>query len=153
MKKIALILPLFILLVGCTNKVEENKYAYLEYKNDLLEQETFNEEEDIDFNTYFNIEKENEEIVNYSITINNPTTNMYNVKALLIHDYVQDEAFPSIGILDSPVTLSKDSEDKIELKGTIQTTDDISNVKFKLYLEYIDDQGEENKIYYQVARG
>ena len=78
---------------------------------------------------------------------------MYDVKALLIHNYTQDEVYPSVGILDSPVTLIKDTEDKIELKGTIQTNEDISNVKFKLYLEYTDDDGNENKIYYQLSRG
>ena len=152
MKKIILILPL-IFIVGCTNDTEENKIAYLEYKSELQEHETFAVEEEINFNTYFNIKRENEEIINYSITINSPNINMHNVKALLIHDYVQEEVFPSIGILDEPVTLRKDSHDKIELKGTIQTTDDISNVKFKLYLEYIDEEGQENKIYYQVSRG
>lgn len=152
MKKILMFLPL-VLLVGCTNEVEESKYAYLEYKTELQEQEVFSEEEDIDFNTYFNIIREDEEIVNYSIIINNPNIDMHDVKALLIHDFVQDEAFPSVGIMDEPVELLKDSDDKIELKGTIQTTDDISNVKFKLYIEYVDSEGLENKIYYQVSRG
>lgn len=153
MKKIVLLIPLVLLLVGCTNEVEEGKYAYLEYKHELEEKETFNTEEEIDFNTYFNIKRENEEVVNYSVTINNPNVDMYNVKALLIHDYVQDEAFPSVGILDNPVELKKDSEDKIVLEGKIQTIDDISNVKFKLYLEYVDNKGLENKIYYGVTRG
>ena len=152
MKKMLLILPL-ILLIGCTNEVEESKYAYLEYKTELQEQEVFSEEEDIDFNTYFNIIREDEEIVNYSVIINNPNIDMHDVKVLLIHDFVQDEAFPSVGIMDEPVELLKDSDDKIELKGTIQTTDDISNVKFKLYIEYVDSEGLENKIYYQVSRG
>lgn len=153
MKKIVVLLLPLILLMGCTNEVEENKYAYLEYKNELQEQENFDEEEDIDFNAYFNIKRETEEVVNYSIIIDNPNIDMHEVKALLIHDYIQEEAFPSVGILDTPVELLKDSEDKIVLQGTIQTTDVISNVKFKLYLEYIDDEGTENKIYYQVARG
>ena len=152
MKKILMFLPL-VLLVGCTNEVEESKYAYLEYKTELQEQEVFSEEEDIDFNTYFNIIREDEEIVNYSVIINNPNIDMHDVKVLLIHDFVQDEAFPSVGIMDEPVELLKDSDDKIELKGTIQTTDDISNVKFKLYIEYVDSEGLENKIYYQVSRG
>lgn len=152
MKRLVVFLSL-LFLVGCTSDVEENKYAYLEYKNELEEQETFNNEEEMDFNIYFNIKRENEEIVNYSIVIDSPNIDMYNVKALLIHDYLQDEAFPSIGIMDSPVTLLSGSEDKIELKGVIQTIYDISNVEFKLYLEYTDDDGEENKVYYQVARG
>ena len=152
MKKLVLLLPLMF-LVGCTNEVEENKYAYLEYKHELEEQQEFSTREEIDFNTYFNIERENEEVVNYSIVIQEPNIDMHNVKALLIHDYVQDEAFPSIGILDNPVELQKDSEDKIILEGKIQTIEDITNVKFKLYLEYIDSEGIENKIYYEVLRG
>lgn len=151
MKKIVFILPL-ILLVGCTNKVEDNKYAYLDYKNNLAKREIFNEEEN-DFNSYFNIIRENEEVINYSVIIDSPSINMYRVKALLIHDYTQDEIFPSVGILDEPVELLKDSDSKIILKGKIQTTNDISNVKFKLYLEYVDDNGIENKTYYQISRG
>lgn len=27
---------------------------------------------------------------------------MHNVKALLIHDFVNEEAYPSVGIFDSP---------------------------------------------------
>ena len=153
MKKILLTLPLIILLVGCTNKVEENKIAYLEYKDELQKKEIFNEEEQADFNTYFGIERENDEIINYKLTINSPQINMYNVKALLIHDYIQSEAYPSVGILDSPVNLLVDTDSKIELKGTIQTTDDIRNVRYKLYLEYKDEDGNKNKIYYQLSRG
>lgn len=151
-KLVVLILPL-VFLVGCTNEVEENKYAYLEYKSELEEQENFSSEEDINFNVYFNIIRENEEIVNYSVIIDHLSINMYDVKALLIHDYTYDEAFPSIGILGNPVDLLKDTDSKIELKGQIQTIDDISNVQFKLYLEYKDDNGLENKIYYQLSRG
>ena len=151
MKKILLILPL-ILLMGCTNEVEENKYAYLEYKSELQKQEVFDEEAS-DFNTYFNIKRENEEEVSYSLIINDPNINMYKVKALLIHDFIQEEVFPSSGIMDESQNLIKDTDNKIELNGTILTTTDISNVKFKLYLEYIDDNGQENKIYYQLSRG
>ena len=78
---------------------------------------------------------------------------MYNVKALLIHDYVIDDAFPSVGIFDTPMELLVNSGDKLELSGKIQTIDDISNIKYKLYIEYTDDNGNENKIYYDVKRG
>ena len=153
MKKIIFILPLIIILVGCSNKVEENKISYLEYKSKLLEQETFSEEKNADFNTFFNIERENEETVKYSMIIDNPKIDMYNVKALLIHDYMQEEEYPSSGILEEPIDLLKKSDNRIELNGTIQTIEDISNVNFKLYLEYTDSKGTENKIYYQVSRG
>lgn len=152
MKKILLLIIPILLLTACSSK-EEEKIAYLEYKNELEKQEVFSHEEELDFNVYFNINKEGEEITNYSILINNPKINMHKVKALLIHDYLIDEAYPSIGIMDEPVELLKNSNNKIELKGRIQTTEDISNVKYKLYIEYITDDGEENKIYYDVKRG
>ena len=78
---------------------------------------------------------------------------MHNVKALLIHDFVNEEAYPSVGIFDSPKELQENSKDKIVLNGHIQTINDISNTKFKLYLEYTDDNNDLNKIYYEVNRG
>ena len=152
MKKILVVIVL-LLLTGCTNKVEEDKYAYLEYKNNLEEQKDFVSQESLEFNTYFNLVRETEEKVTYSLVIDSPKVNMNNVKALLIHDFVTDDVFPSVGIFDEPVTLHKDSNDKIVLEGSIQTIDDISDTKFKLYLEYVDDDGLENNIYYEVHRG
>ena len=137
MKKLVVLIIPILLLTACTSN-EEDKIAYLEYKNELEKQETFSPEDELDFNVYFNISKEGEEITNYSILINN---------------YIIDEAYPSIGIMDKPVELLKDNNNKIELKGKIQTSEDISNVKYKLYIEYTTDDGKENKIYYDVKRG
>jgi len=153
MKKILLLIPVFLLLIGCTNKVEEEKYAYLEYKNNLENQEDFTNDEGLDFNTHFNLIREDEEKIIYNITIDNPKINMYNIKALLIHDYVTEDIFPSVGIFDEPLELSANSENKIVLEGTIQTLEDIKDTRFKLYIEYNDDAGNENKIYYEVQRG
>ena len=153
MKKIILLIPLLFVLVGCTNKEEENKMAYLEYNNELEERDIFNSEENLDFNVYFNIEKINEEITDYSLIIDNPKINMYNVKALLIHDFINEDAYPSVGIFDDTRNLNADSDDKIVLNGSIQTINDISKTKFKLYLEYTDDNNDLNKIYYDVSRG
>lgn len=153
MKKIIILIPLLFVLVGCTNKEEENKMAYLEYKNELEERDIFNGEENLDFNVYFNIEKINEEITDYSLIIDNPKINMYNVKALLIHDFINEDAYPSVGIFDDTRNLNANSDDKIILNGSIQTINDISKTKFKLYLEYTDDNNDLNKIYYDVSRG
>lgn len=153
MKKLLVIVPLLMLMVGCTNSSEENKIAYLEYKSELEEKDTFNEEESLDFNVYFNIERINEEIVDYSLVIDKPKINMHNVKALLIYNFVNEEAYPSVGIFDKPVELLIDTEDKIVLNGNIQTINDITDTKFKLYLEYTDDNNNLNKIYYEVNRG
>lgn len=153
MKKILLIIPLLFILIGCTNKQEEDKMAYLEYKNELEERNIFNGDENIDFNVYFNIEKIDEEITDYSLVIDNPKINMHKIKALLIHDFVNEDVYPSVGIFDEPKELNANSEDKVVLNGNIQTINDISNTKFKLYLEYTDDNNNLNKIYYEVNRG
>ena len=152
MKKLVVFMIPILLLTACSSN-EENKIAYLEYKNNLEKQEVFCEGDKLDFNVYFNISKDGEEITNYSVIINEPKINMHNVKALLIYDYMIDEAYPSVGIMDEPVDLLVDSDDKIELKGKIQTSLDISNIKYKLYIEYTDDNGKDNKIYYDVKRG
>ena len=44
MKKLLIIIPLLFILIGCTNKEEENKIAYLEYKNELEQRDIFNGE-------------------------------------------------------------------------------------------------------------
>lgn len=153
MKKLLVVIPLLLVLIGCSNTSEESKIAYLEYKNELEEKEVFNEEESLDFNVYFNIERIDEEIIDYSLVIDSPIINMHNVKALLIHDFINEDAYPSVGIFDEPKELKEGSEDKIILNGHIQTINDISNTRFKLYLEYADDNGNLNKIYYALNRG
>ena len=151
-KYIVLILSLF-LLVGCSTKEEDNKYAYLEYKSELEKQTVFAEDEGLEFNTFFNIVRKGNEEVKYSLVIDDPKVNMHNIKALLIHDYSSDMAFPSVGIFDDERELLSGSNEKIELSGIINSEEDISKVNFKLYLEYVNDMGMPNKIYYEVKRG
>lgn len=152
MKKIILIIPLFLLLIGCSNKVEDNKFAYLEYKNNLEKQEEFIDNNSLDFNTFFNIDRDGD-TVKYNLVINNPKINMHNVKALLIHNYNNTDMYPSVGIFDNPKELLNSSNDSIKLDGTILSADDLSDIKFKLYLEYINDNNEKEEIYYEVQRG
>lgn len=152
MKKVLLIIPLFLLLIGCSNKVEDDKYAYLEYKNNLEKQEEFDNGDNLDFNTFFDIDREGDN-VNYSLTIDKPTKNMKDVKALLINNYANEEVYPSIGIFDKTKNLLKGTGDKITLKGTILSADDLSDVSFKLYLEYVNEDNIKEEIYYEVQRG
>jgi len=151
-KYVVLIISLFV-LGGCSTKEEDSKYAYLEYKNNLEKQTEFSNDEVLEFNTFFNIERKGEEEVRYSLVIDNPKTNMHHVKALLVHDYSSDTAFPSVGIFDEERELTKESKDKIELSGVINSIEDINQTNFKLYLEYTNDMGIANKIYYEVKRG
>ena len=78
---------------------------------------------------------------------------MHNIKALLIHNYDTIDVYPSIGIFDKEKELISGSNDSIVLEGTIISSDDLSDVKFKLYLEYTTDENEKEEIYYEVQRG
>ena len=75
---------------------------------------------------------------------------MYNIKALLIHDYFTEDIFPSIGIFDEPQNLIIGNEEVkgFELVGYIETSKDI-DVNLKLYLEYTDINGNISDIYYK----
>ena len=152
MKRLLLIIPLFLLLIGCSNKVEEDKFAYLEYKNNLEKQEEFIDDDNLGFNTFFNIDRDGEK-VKYTLTIDNPEINMHDVKALLIHNYDNVDTYPSVGIFDTPEDLLKDSDNSIKLEGTILSADDLSDMKFKVYIEYKNDNDEKEEIYYEVQRG
>ena len=152
MKKVLLIIPIFLLLFGCSNKVEDNKFAYLEYKNNLEKQEKFIDNDGLDFNTFFDIDRDGD-IVKYSLNIYNPKIDMHKVKALLIHNYDNVDVYPSIGIFDEPQELLVSSNDNIRLEGTILSADDLSDIEFKLYLEYLNKDDEIEKIYYEVQRG
>ena len=152
MKKLLLIIPLFLLLIGCSNKIEDDKFAYLEYKNNLEKQEEFIDNEGLDCNTFFNIEREKDK-VNYSLVIDNPKKNMYNIKALLINNYDNTDTYPSVGIFDESRNLLMNTDDCLKLEGNIISADDLSDVNFKLYLEYFNDKNEKEEIYYEVQRG
>lgn len=154
MKKLAVLtLLLLIIISGCTNKVEEEKNAYLSYKSDLEEKEEFTDNDKLDFNIYFDINRVSDEMLAYSLIINDINVDMYKVKALLIHDFFTDDVFPSVGIFEEPLTLHKNTADKVELKGVINTDKDNLDIKFKLYLEYEDENQNKNTIYYEVPRG
>ncbi len=152
MKKVLLIIPLVLLLIGCSNKVEDDKFAYLEYKKNLEKQEDFINNDELDFNTFFDIERDGDKI-NYSLTIDNPKIDMHNVKAILIHNYPIEDTYPTVGIFNETKEILFNSGNSIKLEGTILSSDDISDVKFKLYLEYTTDEDEKEEIYYEVQRG
>lgn len=151
MKRILLIIPLLLLLVGCKDEHENEKYAYLEYKNNLEKQEEFINDDSLDFNTFFDIVRDGDK-VNYKLVINNPKKNMHNIKGMLINDFAGVEEYPTVGIFDKPKSLYTEHYGSIVFEGTILSADDISDVKFKLYLEYNDEDGEE-KIYSEIRRG
>ena len=155
MKKtyILLIFSLF-LITGCENKEEVIKNEYIAMKNETLDEENYTEDS-IPVDIITTIERIDEEAITYMTTITNPKENMHDVKVLLVHNYYNEDVFPSIGIFDEPQELLVDSEDNFELvlKDTIKTTTNLSKLglEIKISIEYTDDNGEKKDIYYKTT--
>lgn len=150
-RKYLLLIPM-LLLVGCTNKLEEEKSDYLTYKSELLTTKNFAKEEELECVIDFDLQRVSGEKIEYIVTISNPKIDMYDIKALLIHDHFTEEIFPSVGIFDNTVNLLTSDEENLKLSGTIQTEKDIIDTDFRLYLEYIDKDNLKNYIYYKMTK-
>ena len=154
MKKILLII-LIVFLTGCTNTEEDNKSEYIALKSNLLEEQITNEKEELPVDITVNLDRINEEKIDYKVTLDNPKENMHNIKSLVVHNYYSDEIFPSLGVFNQKKELLVDTdlEEKIELTGEIKTIKNISNMnlEIKLWLQYTDDSGEIKEIYYKTT--
>ena len=153
-KKYLLLLVLLLFLFGCDNWEEDVKNDYLSMKSDLIKETSFSSLEEINCDVSVFIDRIDEEKVSYEMIVENPSINMNNIKAILIHNYYTEQLFPSVGIFDDPVDLIVNSGNKITLKGEIETDNDIDslNLVLKLYIRYVDDNGNEKDIYYKATK-
>ena len=160
MKKLV-VLIFIIFIVGCSNvKIEQNeeiskeKEDYLAIKNESNNIEEYISDEELPCDITITVDRVNNEEISYRAIIDNPKIDMYNVRALLIHDYFTEDIFPSIGIFDKRENLLLNNEEVrgISLVGYIETTKDIEelNLNIKLYIEYTDNEGNVKEIYYKL---
>lgn len=152
-KYILLLLSLF-LISGCENKEEATKNEYIAMKNEVLNEKNYKEEA-LPVDIITTIERINEEKISYKITITNPQENMYNVKVLLVHNYYNEDVFPSIGVFNEQQELLVNDDEKSELtlSDTIETTQNISKLglELKVLIEYTTENGEKKDIYYKTT--
>lgn len=153
MKKKLILFLILLLLTGCNNELEEEKNDYLTYKNELNKVETWNKLEELPCDITISIDKTGDEEISYRAIIDNPKVDMYNIKALLIHENFTEDVFPSIGIFDETMDLIIDSDTLrgIELVGYIETTKEIEelDLEIRIYLEYETLEGTIKQIYYK----
>ena len=160
MKKL-IILLFAVFIVGCSsvkietdNTIVEEKEDYLAIKDELNSVDKYISDENLPCDIKISLDRINKEEISYRAIIDNPKTNMYNIKALLIHDYFTEDIFPSIGIFDEAENLIVGNEEVrgISLVGYIETTNDIEELDLdvKLYIEYSDSDGNIQKIYYKL---
>ncbi len=155
MKKVILIILIFSFLVGCKNKDETEKNSYLTMKSNLLEAKKFTSSDNIPCEITISVNRLSNEVVSYVVTLSNPRENMKNIKALVVHNYYTENVFPSVGLFDKKPSLiiNNKKQNKIKLKGKIETTDDIDklNLKLKVLIEYLNDDNEVKDIYYKTT--
>ena len=152
MKKISYLILIVIILSGCENKEEQSKNNYIAYKNNLLEIDHYTKSIPLDI--IVNLERKDNQTVDYQVLFQNPKENMHKIKAMVVNNYSNENIFPTIGLFDEAEELLINSQEKnkLELSGTIETTKNISDLKLnlKVWIEYQNDAGEKKEIYYQV---
>ena len=78
---------------------------------------------------------------------------VYDIEAMVVHNYYDDELFPTLGLFDEKGELLVDSDTTIKLSDTIETNKDLSSIdlELKIYLKYVDENGEKKEIYYKTT--
>lgn len=145
MKKVLVILLVFI-FVGCNliakddikeSKVEEEKNVYIKYVKEAKKIEKSSE--DLPFNIEVKYDKLNDEEIRYQVVIDNPKGEIYDIKAVAVHDKQTDDVFPSTGIFEEPMDLVPNSKPEgIILVGYIPFTKSLDSFEceIKLIIEY-----------------
>ena len=159
MKKLAVFLTVIssiFLITSCEKESneEDEKKDYLALKSELVSQDAFDDGEDINCSIQINIDRIDEETISYTTVISNPKEDMHNIKLLIIHNYFTEEIFPTVGIFDETKELLINEDKKITLVGFIDTSKDIKdlNLEFKIWIEYTDNDGEIEDIYYKTTK-
>lgn len=153
-KNYILICLILILLTGCENQNENIKSEYIAMKNQAFSNKNyFNEQIPVEITS--TIERSDAESINYKVIIDNPKENMHKIKAIVVHNYYNEDVFPSVGLFDETreLLINDDKESKLILKDTIKSTKNINdlNLQLKIWIEYINDDGEKKDIYYKTT--
>lgn len=148
MKKILILLFILFSLTACDKTREDEKIAYLEKKSILNDRKQFTSKEDLPFDYKINIDKNQKDKIDYDIFLYDLKENMNNVKAMAIHNYYSDDLFPTIGL--SKEIVDKTMNDNIELKGSIDSEENINKLKFKVWIQYTDNEANLKNIYFIV---
>ena len=152
MRKICCLILILFLFAGCENQEEQEKNDYIAYKNNLLSTKEYSK--DLPLDIIIDIEREDEQTIDYKVTLINPKENMHKIRAMVVNNYSNEAVFPTIGLFDDKEELRPGNKDlnELELTGTIESTKNISSLKLnlKVWIEYQNDNGEKKEVYYQM---
>ena len=153
MKKRILLVILLLVLVGCSNKPEEDKSEYIAIKSNLLEEKNYTSKEELPLDIVVSIDRKDEEKVSYKVIFSNPKEDMHDIEAMVVHNYYNEDLFPTIGLFDKKGELLKGQEEGLELKDSIKTNKNLSviDLELKIYIKYKDKNGDKKEIYYKTT--
>ena len=150
MRKKFLLLAMLFLLVGCSNPEERVKGEYIAVRNQILSETNY--EMDLPLSIVVTFDRVDGETITYQVVLKEPMENMHHIKAMVVHNYSNEDVFPSVGLFEKEEELFLDSEKTIDLVGNIETTKDLRelNLRFKIWIAYQTDTGEKKEVYYKV---
>ena len=146
MKKIIITLICLIFLTAWYKEDSKEYKVYSEYVESL---EKYEGESSLDmpFNINIELEKIMEDEILYIVTIDDFKEEIYDIEALVIHDYKTNNVFPSTGIYESKLDYKSKG---IILGGYIEYSGELKDFKttFKLKIKYKDKENKEQIKYY-----
>ncbi len=145
-KRIGIVLLVIALLTGCKHLSIEDK-IYRQLVKQLQQQETFDQKFPFDIN--INIERLTKYEITYHLVIDNFDQDINDIQAIVIHDQKTEDVYPSVGIYEDRIDLTKENKKGILLVGYIDYKKDIKNFKgtFKAKITYKKDKKEITKFY------
>lgn len=156
MKKLFLLLILFLLITGCSKGIDGEKDVYNNFIDELNNVSSYSK--DIPFDINVVLEKDIDGELTYTVIMDNPKEEVKKIEAIAIHNFKTDDMYPSIGIFDDKLNLIPNKIDKdnnivegIILVGYIKYTgsvDDFNGI-IKVLIRYQDSNGKMKKIYYK----
>lgn len=153
MKKVLVLLFILLILTGCSSSEEDKKTEYIAMKSELLTGTDYVVSEELPLDISVNLDRVNEEEYSYKVLFSNPKEDMYDIEAMVVHNYHNEDLFPTIGLFDDKGELLKKTDKVIELSDIIETNKDLSsmNLELKIYIKYKDKNEETKEIYYKTT--
>jgi hypothetical protein len=156
MKRFVIFLFILFIITGCSSDTtdQEEKSDYLAWKSELVEQDNFSSNEELNCDITVSVDRVSDDVVSYTTFLSNPKEDMHSIKMMVVHNYFTEEVFPTIGIFDDTKELLEDDDNNITLVGYIDTTQDIQklNLELRIWIEYTDNDGNIKDIYYKTTK-
>ncbi|MEG1850545.1 MAG: hypothetical protein RR228_00880 [Bacilli bacterium] len=149
-KYFIIFLILSFLVCGCSKKESKEEVSY---NNAIKELNSYskNNLDSYPFDILVNVEKISTDNLLYCLIIDNVKESINSMSAIIIHDKLTKDVFPSIGYFDEKINLLPSEGKKgLSLCGYINYSGTIDNFrgKFTAFIKYKDNKNYNRRFYY-----